>query len=479
MRRPVVASAILATLLSLPLALAAPASATPPTDSQRATAALQYLLAAQRVDGSIDGSLGETADFVIGTAAAGYDPATLHGCTGGTGALDFLATASDAVAGDAAKSGKAVLAVVAAGGDPSSFAGRDLLSRLAALHQADGSYGDGSTFSQSFAILALVASGQAVPAPAIDDLKALQGVADGSWSFGTSAPAAGDGDTNSTAIALMALDAAGNHSADSTGLAYLHSAQLGDGGFPYQNSLVWGPPTSDPDSDSIVLQALVAAGEDPEAAAWSKGSNTVLTHLRAGQGADGGYAYPGMAENAFTTSQVPAALMRVQYAAAVHPTAGRALPTDACPSPSPTPTPTATPIPTASPSPSPSPVPTPAPTIQATARPTPKPTARPTARPTAKPTPVPTAEPTPVPAVSSETASPTETSIPLAAIAVEATPTFAVAGATAVDAPPPQANEATSSGGFPAPVLYSMAALVAFLAVAGGGWVLSTRSGRR
>ena len=374
MRRLVVASAILATLLSLPLALAAPASATPPTDSQRATAALQYLLAAQRVDGSIDGSLGETADFVIGSAAAGYDPATLHGCTGGTGALDFLAAASDAAGGDAAKSGKAVLAVVAAGGDPSSFAGRDLLSRLAALHQAGGSYGDGSTFSQSFAILALVASGQAVPAPAIDDLKALQGVADGSWSFGTSAPAAGDGDTNSTAIALMALDAAGNHSADSTGLAYLHSAQLGDGGFPYQNSSIWGPAASDPDSDSIVLQALVAAGEDPEATAWSKGSNTVLTHLRAGQGADGGYAYPGMAENAFTTSQVPAALMRVQYAATVHPTAGRALPTDACPSPSPTPTPTAAPTPTTSPSP----VPTPAPTIQATARPTPKPTARPT-----------------------------------------------------------------------------------------------------
>src|SRR5664280_2817163 len=59
MRRPVVASAILATLLSLPLTLAAPASATPPPDSQRATAALQYLLAAQRADGSIDGSLGE------------------------------------------------------------------------------------------------------------------------------------------------------------------------------------------------------------------------------------------------------------------------------------------------------------------------------------------------------------------------------------------------------------------------------------
>ncbi len=210
MRRPVVASAILATILSLPLVLAAPsASATPPTDPQRATAALQYLLAAQRADGSIDGSLGETADFVIGTAAAGYDPATLHGCTGGTGALEFLATASDGAAADAAATGKAVLAVVAAGGDPSSFAGRNLLARLTALyHSAGGAYGDGATFSQSFAILALVASGQAVPADAVTELKALQD-SDGSWSFGTAPVAAGQGDTNSTAIALMALDAAG------------------------------------------------------------------------------------------------------------------------------------------------------------------------------------------------------------------------------------------------------------------------------
>ncbi|MGZ6268124.1 MAG: hypothetical protein ACXWNR_06135, partial [Candidatus Limnocylindrales bacterium] len=236
MRRSVVASAILATFLSLPLALAAPASAAPPTDSQRATAALQYLLAAQRTDGSIDGSLGETADLVIGTAAAGYDPATLHGCSAGTGALDFLATASDLAATDANKTGKAILAVVAAGGDPSSFAGRNLLARLTALYHAGGAYGDGSTFSQSFAILALVASGQTVPSAAIAELEALQGSVDGSWTYGTSAPvAAGDGDSNSTAIALMALHAARVDTADATAFTYLHSQQLDDGGFPYQN----------------------------------------------------------------------------------------------------------------------------------------------------------------------------------------------------------------------------------------------------
>src|SRR5664280_3773554 len=48
MRRLVVASAILATLLTMPLAgVAAAPTSTPPTDSERATAALEYLFAAQ------------------------------------------------------------------------------------------------------------------------------------------------------------------------------------------------------------------------------------------------------------------------------------------------------------------------------------------------------------------------------------------------------------------------------------------------
>ncbi len=362
MRRLVVASAILATLLTWPLAqvaaaptpplAAAPASA--PTDAERATGALAYLLAAQRADGSLDGSIGETADFVIGTAAAGFDPATLHGCSGtATAALDYLATASDAATTDAAKTGKATLAVVAAGGDPAAFQGRDLIARLGALYNSGtGAYGDGSTFGESFAILALRAGGRDVPAAALAALKALQDP-DGSWSYGTAPVAAGQGDTNSTAIALMALGAAADHSVDATGLAYLRSQQLADGGFPYQNSSAFGPPASDADSDSIVLQALIAAGQDPAGSSWLQGSNSVLTQLRTAQAAGGGFAYPGMAPSAFTTSQVPAALMLVPYAAALHPVAGAGVPTTSCRAPVATRTlaPTATaPVPAPGPS---------------------------------------------------------------------------------------------------------------------------------
>jgi hypothetical protein len=336
MRRLIVAGAILATALLGPMYLGpAPVEAVASTDAQRATAALEYLLAHQQANGSIDGSLGETADFVIGAAAAGYDPSTLTGCSATTSALGYLAGASDGAAGDAAKTGKTILAIVAAGGNPANFAGRDLSARLAALyHSATGAYGDGATFSQSFAILAVVASGGSVEGAASAELAALQDP-DGSWSYGTAPVAAGVGDTNSTAIALMALDAAGVHSADASGLTYLRTQQLADGGFPYQNSSAYGPPPSDPDSDAVVLQALVAAGQDPEGPVWIQGSNSMLTNLRSTQGADGGFAYPGSGESAFTTSEVPAALMRVPYAWAVHFAPGASVPTSECQSPSP------------------------------------------------------------------------------------------------------------------------------------------------
>jgi hypothetical protein len=328
MRRTLVASAILATLLTMPLSMAAvpQVSAAGPTDSDRASQALSYLLAAQKTDGS--------ADFVIGTAAAGYDPSTLTGCSGTTSALSYLAGASDGAIGDAAKAGKTILAVVAAGGNPASFAGRDLVAPLAALYNSiTGAYGDGSTFSQSFAILAVVASGGFVSTQATDELTALQDT-DGSWSHGSAPVAAGGGDTNSTAIALMALNAAGVHTADSTGLAYLHTQQIADGGFLYSSA--YGPP-ADPDSDSTVIEALVANGQNPEAAGWAQGSNNVLTDLRTYQGVDGGFTYPGKkSEDAFTTSQVPAALMQVPYGAAVRFTAGTSVPTTDCAAPNPT-----------------------------------------------------------------------------------------------------------------------------------------------
>jgi hypothetical protein len=81
-------------------------------------------------------SIGETADFVIGAAAAGYDPATSRGLRHNPSALDYIATASDAAAGDAAKTGKAIAGGRGRRRRSRRVRGRDLLARLAALYDS-------------------------------------------------------------------------------------------------------------------------------------------------------------------------------------------------------------------------------------------------------------------------------------------------------------------------------------------------------
>ena len=296
------------------------------TDGTRATAALRYLRGLQRPDGSLDGSPGETEDFVLGAAAAGYDPATLTTCSGGS-AYGYLTANLSTATADAGKTAKLILAVTVGRRNAHSFAGLDLVSRLGSFHDpASGAYGGGATFSQALAILALRAVGQPVPAAAIDELKALQRT-DGSWNYLSQADAT-PGDTNSTAVALMALAAVGDTGPAATALAYLHDQQLSDGGFPYQK----GPGAlSDPDSDALVSAALTALHVSPAAPAWTVAGHSVLDNLATFQATGGGFTYPGnTGPDAFTTSQVSSGLERMPLPGFSGWTAGRALAGPSC-----------------------------------------------------------------------------------------------------------------------------------------------------
>ena len=158
-------------------------------------------------------------------------------------------------------------------------------------------------------------------------------------------------DTNSTAIAIEALIAAGVPVADPSvvaALAYLRGQQLADGGFPYSEA--FGPPFSDPDSDATVAQALVAAGEDPAGAAWTKSGKTALTNALVCQdAATGGFTYPGNpGPDAFTTSQVPAGLERVAFPGSTAWTRQAAIPSGLCADDAVSPSPTASAAPSGS-----------------------------------------------------------------------------------------------------------------------------------
>ena len=276
------------------------------------TRAIEYLEGQQSAtDGSLAGGFSVNDLYAIGAAAGGYDPHLLS--HGGPSVIDYLTAnaaaacpAPTAVPASAGNCGYLIQAALAAAADPRAFGGLDLVARLEAYFDpSTGKYGDGQAFTQALAIQALVAAGQTVPTAARTYLHAAED-SDGGWDYqdvpnDTTNPY-DTSDTNSTAMVLMALDAAGDHSRDSAGLAWMHPLQNADGGFSLQGG------GSDPDSTALVDQAILATGGSPTAAAWTVNGHTPFSELEATQDPSGGYAYPGSPANPFTTSPVLPAL---------------------------------------------------------------------------------------------------------------------------------------------------------------------------
>jgi hypothetical protein len=348
-------AAVGATLTALgmtALFLAATVFAATPATSQ-ANAALRYLYGQVGNDGSIAGSLGATEDTVISVADGGFDPATLKGASG-TSAYRYLSghAATITTAGGAAKY---VLAWVAAGRpaaiDASAWltklnspaGGGGFLEPNGAFHNANATIETANAFSQSLSVLADVAAGHRLPAHATGWLRCAQRP-DGGFGFaindaGSTPPSfCGDtsSDTNDTGIIMQALGQAGVTTATPAATTFLHSAQQADAGFSFGST-----GGSDPDSDAIVIQALVAMGQDPTAASWSKGAANPLSNLEsfADPHGSGGYIFPGnTTPDAFTTSAIPQALVLKPYAAATSIAAGTSPPPAPTAAPAPPPT---------------------------------------------------------------------------------------------------------------------------------------------
>jgi hypothetical protein len=351
------ASATLAFTIGLVRTIAVPINTLAACDS--ATAAVQYLAANQKADGSLDmsssggfGNPGASVDFAIGAAAVAVDPGTIHR-PGGAGIFDYLAAQAPSAATDAGLTAKLLLGL-AAGNVPAgkfdyhNFGGEDLLGKLTSpspsgfFHPTGptaGTYGDGSTFTEALAIMAQVAIGIAPPQAALTWLKGLENAGPSKdaqntgfpfkgWSTAAASNAA-QGDTNSTAIALEALTSAGDATRNPAALAWLRTQQNSDGGFPFLTPSAFGT-ASDADSDALVIQALIATGQD--VATWAVSGNTPRTNLLSFQDpATGGLSAP--TPDTFTTSQVPAALAGKALPLAARAVAGAALPAAGCPPP--------------------------------------------------------------------------------------------------------------------------------------------------
>ncbi len=275
-----------------------------------ALGSLAWVAAQQQPDGSFPGfGPGSTADAVFAICAVDGDPNGF--LREGNSPISYLGQHAAEVAASAGSAAKTILAAVCAGKDPRAFGGVDLLAALDKSYDpASGHYGT-DLAGHAFAMLALASVGRPIPDPAVRWLKQAQ-TPEGGWSW-SGDPAPGGADTNSTALAIQALIAAGvpaGEAAIQNALAYLHTQQNDDGGFPYQKPSPWGTDT-DANSTAYVIQALVAAGEDPEGPSWTRNGKTPLHALLNLQLPSGAFlwqaAVPG--ENALATYQAIVALM--------------------------------------------------------------------------------------------------------------------------------------------------------------------------
>jgi LPXTG-motif cell wall-anchored protein len=259
---------------------ATPAAAAPPSTTTKndAVAAAQWLTTQVTSDGFI-ASAPNTPDYsatlqsVLALEAAGVGQSQV------TAMLDYIGAHLDAavqVSGVDAPGALAylILGLEGAGVDPTAFGtpATDLVARLAATRHTSGTdtglYGtadpsfDGA-FRQGLALLALEAAGTTPDATAVTWL-ANQQCANGLWTAyrsdtSVACPAVDAStfsgpDTNSTALALLGLHAAGDASPVTAGTAALLGVRNSDGGWGFLAATDANP--TDANSTGVVLTAL-------------------------------------------------------------------------------------------------------------------------------------------------------------------------------------------------------------------------------
>jgi hypothetical protein len=308
----------LVSAMILPMSVAAqPDYPLDPTDTEVANA-LNYLRGEQTAEGDI-GGFSASAWVTMAIAAAGEDP---HDWDVGSSPsiVDYLADNAGS-ASSATDYARMILAVVAANEDPRSFGGRNFVTLLKGQY-GSGQIGDTSLLNDDFwGVMALISAGESQSSETLANsltfIKDNQN-SDGGWSWGVGQ----DSDVDDTGAAIMALIAAGESESSTVvedALAYIKSIQMENGGFES-----WG--STNADSDSWGIDAIVAAGQDPTSAYWTANGNTPVGDLLTFQQVDGSFYWqdgtPGMSVAKTTASAIQALLGEPQPVKVLEPEEG-------------------------------------------------------------------------------------------------------------------------------------------------------------
>ena len=302
------------------------------TDDQEIQDALGYLRSIQAADGSI-GSYSDSAWAVMAIAAAGEDPKDW----GFPSVVDYLKGNADLLSGEfnmGTAYGRVILAILASGKDPSTFGigdptyapSGDYISQLRDLHdgtQFTDGFGNTDMLNDDFwGIMALVAADESQDTSLITASVAFvkdNQAEDGGWSWATvDNPWYTGSDVDSTAAAIMALIAAGEHPQSTLigdALGYLKDNQNISGGF-----VSWGAVSLA--STIQAVDAIVAARQDPTSDDWKPGADTPIDFILSMQETEGSFFDPGswspMREK--NTSEAIIALMGKHYPVKYTPT---------------------------------------------------------------------------------------------------------------------------------------------------------------
>jgi outer membrane protein assembly factor BamB/prenyltransferase beta subunit len=247
--------------------------------------ALRYLKSLQNDDGGFSNpgessSISKTSWAIMAMVAAKQNPEwwvknnisaidyiemNLKNETGKMGVADYART---------------ILAVYAAGRDPSDFGGFDLVELLKSKVKENGQIGD-FTYTTIWGLMALKVCGEDV-SRTVDWLKSQQNPDGGfGWAPGEAS------DYDDTAAAIQALIATGEDSSSDViakALNYLRTGQNEDGGFKF-----FGNSSSNAASDSWIIQAIIACGQNP--LEWKRNNISVVDHLLSLQQPDGSFYY--------------------------------------------------------------------------------------------------------------------------------------------------------------------------------------------
>ena len=305
---------VVATLTAVLLLLALPARAGTITDEERAGAGATFLASMQKPNGSIPAfsPIGSTADAVLAFVAARAERGAR------SDAVSYLR--AQVRRGNVTGVGlvaKVVQAAVAAGRDPHSFGGENLVRWLRSRIRDDGHIGKSAVFDHALAVLALEAAGlepsrrvtgwlldAQCPAggwsydapydPGIDDEHCFDGSGDDVFTA----------DTNTTAYAVMALEHARRGMYGASPFSFFAGARdATHGGWEYAPGF-----GTDANSTALTIQAYRSAGR-----AVPSGGLAALRALQPDIGC-GAWAYnyegdvPGAPNVGATIGAVPAVL---------------------------------------------------------------------------------------------------------------------------------------------------------------------------